>query len=171
MELLRSDRAYQIERIRYIYSPRNRAWRERGDIINPLYSIGQLRSGGVRLRDKKWVGDLVPHDERPLVFEYCFCMSRAAIDAKYASSLHTHWSKGKIDASLECNHWGKTDYQGDPSPGCRWDWFEFVELTETNSPRFIRENPAFLEHALVPADYRQRRLQRYGHEGHPANRG
>lgn len=152
----------QFERIRYIYDFDNRAYRESMDIITPSFSVLNLQTGQAKLSDKKWVGHHIPVGVRPAIFEYCFCFPYEEILAKYNTSLHTCWSKGKIDRSLQCNFWTKTDYQGEPDLNNRWDWFEKVELDEWNSPRYIRENLDKLRTGNVPSDYKEQRFKHYG---------
>ena len=156
----------QFDRIRYGYDFHNRWFREKRDMITPAFTVGNLCRGEARLRDKKWVGRPVDiEDDRPLIFEYSFCFSYEGVLAKFDSSLHTHWTREKIDQSLRCNHWPMTSYQ-EVSRNCRWHWLEFVELTEKNSPTHVRENLDALRTHLVPDDYRENRLREYGYAPH-----
>lgn len=171
-KLLQDPSPKQVERIRFSYSPDIRSWRDNGDIVNPIYSVGDLRAGRVRLSQKKWVGELIPHGDDPLCFEWC-CLfpDRAYVHSKFDSSLHTQWHPQLIEDSLDACHWTMTAYQGKPDPRNRWHWFERVRLTEKNSPAFVRENLDRLRTGLVPDDYRARRLALYGFSHHPANEG
>lgn len=159
----------QFERIRYINDFDIRAFRSPMDIITPAFSVFNLRSKQAKLSDKKWVGHPVACGDYPAIFEYCFCFPYKDILAKYDTSLHTCWSKEKIDHSLEYNYWTKTDYQGGPDKNNRWDWFKQVRLNEMNSPKFVREHLEVLRTNNVPTDYKTRRLAEYGFEEHPAN--
>lgn len=166
LTLLRSDRMLQIERIRFSYDYHVRSHRSAGDVINPCYQIGHLRRGEARLRDKKWLGDLIPVGDNPLVFEYCHVFrDREDVQRKHDSSLHTQWSRPKIDTAIDTATWPQTSYQGNPDRNNRWHWFEAVELHERNSPRYIRENFDRLKTNLVPDNYRENRLKRFGHDG------
>lgn len=165
------DGAIQFDRVRYWWDFSNRSWREKMDMVTPSYSIGDLRTGRRRFHEKKWIGAEVHNGDIPAVFEYSFCFPLDGVYLKYSTSLHTCWSKKRIDESIACNYWTKADYQADPSPGCRWDWMETVTLTERNSPRYVRENLASLRTNLVPDNYRENRLLRFGHDGvHEANK-
>lgn len=159
----------QFERIRYINDFDIRAYRSPMDIITPAFSVLNLRQRHAKLSDKKWVGYPVPAGQNPAIFEYCFCFPYKDILAKYNTSLHTCWSKGKIDHSLEYNYWTKTDYQGGPDTNNRWDWFRKVELHQYNSPLYVREHLEVLRTCNVPQDYQQKRLATYGFTEHPAN--
>ncbi len=160
MHHLKSDLPWQHDRVRYIYDFDIRAFREEFDCITPSYRIGHLRLGQARLRDKKWVGIPVPNGERPMVFEYCFCFEREGIYQKLESSLHTKWSRELIDLSLETNHWTRTSYQTLDYRN-RYLWFERVQLTDDNSPLFVRQHFDQLRTNLVPEDYQTRRLARF----------
>lgn len=169
--LLDTDRKLQIERIRFSYDYDCRSFREAGDIVTPCFTVGHIRAGAARLRDKKWVGDLVPVGSNPLAFEYCHVFGgREAVVAKHMSSLHTQWSRRKVLDAVQTATWPMTDYQGDPDRNNRWHWFEVRELTALNSPRFVRENLHALRTYMVPENYRENRVRLYGHDGvHPQN--
>lgn len=154
----------QFDRFRYTWDYDNRWFREKLDMVTPCFSIGALKNGGAHLHDKKWVGTPVPiENHNPFIFEYSFVFPYDGILYKFNTSLHTRWVKDKIDASIEYNHWTMTAYQGDPDRNNRWHWFETAALSERNSPAYVRENLAKLKTNLVPEDYKERRLRRYGY--------
>ena len=156
----------QFDRYRYSYDFDIRSYREEMDMVTPVYTVHNLRHGQARLSDKKWVGHHIPNGNMPCVFEYCFCFPYEGILKKFDSSLHTQWSKERIDISLETATWTRTQYQEwPPNQNNRWLWFERVPLTRENSPQYVRDNFKELSTGLVPEDYKERRIKYFGHDG------
>lgn len=155
----------QFDRVRYIYDFDNHAKREEGDMISPSYTINDLRTGRAKLRDKKWIGELVRNEDKPAVFEYCFCFPYDAIWYKLSTSLHTLWDEDELRRSLRCNYWTQRG-GGQPDQNCRWHWFERVGLTPDNSPDYVREHFDELKTGLVPINYRENRLKEFGFKGY-----
>ncbi len=160
-ELLGRNVPLQFDRLRYWWDINNRSWREPGDMITPVYSMKNLRDGTAKLSNKKWIGEIVHLNNFPLVFEYCFCFNYDAVLSKYNSSLHTKQSKELINDSINMNFWTRTTYQNLDFNN-RFLWFERVNLTEKNSPKYVRDNFNALKTNLVPENYRQRRIDKYG---------
>lgn len=163
LEWLRKPQPLQFERIRYWYDFDNRGWRSTMDMTTPAFTVGHLKQGIARLRDKKWVGIAVPNGDNPLIFEYSFCFDYAGILYKFNTSLHTNWSEVAIQQSLLCNHW--TMRNGEQvCPNNRYQWFEKVKLTPKNSPKYVRDNLESLKTRLVPDNYKDNRQWCYSFE-------
>lgn len=101
--------------------------------------------------------------ERPLFFEYTCCFPAEDIWKKLNSFIHDGYKQEELANAIKANHWVKAAARGE-YPGQRGeeDWFETVELTEQNSPRYVRENLARLKTGIIPANYRETRRQLYG---------
>ena len=165
-KLLDFGQALQFDRIRFTYDFDNLSLREKGDCITPAYRVRHLKDGTAKLSDKKWIGALVKIQDPPLLFEYCSCFSYEALVQKYASSLHTRWSEENIRLSVLTNTWTRTDYQRMDFNN-RYLWFDKVQLTEHNSPAYVRENLPKLKTNLVPDNYRENRIKFYGKDPYP----
>lgn len=153
--------SYQFERLRYWWDFDNRTWREPLDMITPAFPVKDIRSGKASLDNKKWVGKPIPLGNEPLIFEYTFCFPYESVLQKYETSLHTQWIKEKIDDSINCNHWTMTSYQN-INLQSRYHWFEKVELTTKNSPQYIIDNLYSLKTNLIPNNYKENRIKKYG---------
>lgn len=162
---LESDDCIQFERIRYWLDFDMLSFRSKGDIISPSYKVKHLKSGQAKLSEKKWNGRLVENGDRPFCFEYCNCFPIEGHYRKYNSSLHTMWSKEKIDQACETGTWAKTIYQGPPDKNNRWDWLLRVKLHKNNSPDYVINNLDTLKTNLVPDNYIENRLRLYGFDG------
>jgi hypothetical protein len=159
--------AIQFDRVRYIYDFDNRAFRDIGDCINPCYTVGHLRTGVAKLRDKKWIGRLVGNEGNPVCFEYCHVFPKIEdYIAKHMSSLHTQWSEEKLRDAVEFNYWPATKYQNHPDKNNRWHWFQKVKLHKNNSPLgFCDIKNINADTQWVPEDYIERRIKRFGFDG------
>lgn len=162
---LGTDDPIQFERIRYWLDWDMMSFRSKGDIVSPSFKVKHLKNGVARLSNKKWVGRLVENGTRPFCFEYCNCFPIEGHYRKYSSSLHTYWTKEKIDEACLTGTWAKTAYQGPPDRNCRWDWLLRVKLHENNSPQYIIDNLDKLKTNLVPDNYIENRLKLYGFDG------
>lgn len=162
---LSTDDCLQFERIRFWLDFDVLSFRSKGDIVCPSYKVKHLKEGQAKLSQKKWNGRLVENGNRPYAFEYTNCFNIEGHYKKYGSSLHTYWSKEKIDEACLTGTWAKTTYQGPPSKTCRWDWLLPVNLHKNNSPKYVRENLDILKTNLVPHNYIENRIKLYGFDG------
>lgn len=162
---LNTDDPIQFDRVRYIFDFDNRAFRDYCDMVSPSFKVKHLKSGLARLSNKKWVGRQVGNDRNPMCFEYCHCFNYDGYIKKHMSSLHTCWTKEKLDEALQGNFWPATAYQRHPDNNNRWHWFMKVPLHKNNSPSYIRHNLEVLRTNLVNPDYINFRKEHYGFDG------
>lgn len=103
--------------------------------------------------------------DRPIAFEYSYVFKDMEdVWRKKCTYAHTNFTHECIEIALECNHWPRTDKRGESIGGDKMDFFEFVELTPENSPKFVRDNLDILKTNIVNPNYRENRLKRYGYE-------
>ena len=108
--------------------------------------------------------------ENPVAFEYSYCFnSSEEVFRKKCTYAHTHFDLESVLTGLECNHQPRTKARFDNGldPGNKvgdfeYDFFEKVELTPQNSPKYVRDNFDWLSTNVVDPNYRENRKQRYG---------
>src|SRR5262249_35713713 len=104
----------------------------------------------------------IPAGGHPLFFEYTFCFPPEAMWRKLNSFIHDGYTKEDLEKALLTNHWVKAPARGERPGHQTYDWLETVELTEQNSPRYVRDNLARLKTNVIPPDYREHRKRLYG---------
>jgi hypothetical protein len=148
---------------RYWYDFDNRCYWT--GIRTPVIQVGTIRRGlgSLNCRSRPRHTVQLPAGDRPLFFEYTFCFPAEACWRKLNSFIHDGYTVEELEKSLATNHWVKSAARGE-RPGERGDedWFETVELTEQNSPQYVRDNLARLKTNLIPKDYRENRKRLYG---------
>jgi hypothetical protein len=151
-----------IGRMRYWYDYDNRCFLP--NIRIPIVHIKELITnpnilGFVR----HWQGLTYDAGEEPLAFEYSYVFRNMEdVWRKKCTYAHTNFTEESISIALECNHWPRPIERGEKLGDNQYDFFEKVELTQKNSPLYIRENLSSLKTNIVNPDYKNLRKQRYG---------
>ena len=100
---------------------------------------------------------------RPVLFEYSYCFpSFEDVWRKKCTYSHTGFTEESVRIALECNHWPRSELRGEKVGQEPYDFFEKVELTEENSPKYVRENLEKLRTNIVNPNYKEARVARYG---------
>lgn len=100
---------------------------------------------------------------KPLAFEYSYCFrSFEDVWRKKCTYSHTGFTEESVRIALECNHWPRSELRGEKVGQEQFDFFEKVELTEDNSPKFVRDNLEYLRTNIVSTNYKENRMVRYG---------
>lgn len=102
--------------------------------------------------------------EDPIAFEYSYVFrSIDDIWRKKTTFAHNNYVYDCLKVGLECNHFPSSPLRGDSKPGThQHDWLEKVELTEQNSPKYVRDNLEKIRTNLVDPNYKENRAKRYG---------
>ncbi len=153
-----------FDHYRYWYDFDNRSpW----SIRTPVVQVGSIQNKTTSFRCRSNPpGPIrnVPLGDNPVFFEYSYCFSRDAMWRKLNSFIHDGYTEADLDLALLVNAWIKASARGERF-GQRGheDWFDTVELTEANSPRYVRENISLLKTNAVSPDYKaNRRKMLYG---------
>ena len=150
-----------IGRMRYWYDYDNRCYLP--NIRIPVVDISALiHNPNILGQVRHWQGLTFDAGEEPLAFEYSYVFrDMEAVWRKKCTYSHTNFTKESVEIGLECNHWPRAIERGEKIGDNPHDFFEIVELTEKNSPAYIRENLATLKTNIVNKDYKEARKQRY----------
>lgn len=96
--------------------------------------------------------------DNPVAFEYSYVFKTwEDVQRKHKSYAHTNLDKEEdIKLALNINAWIRSkDRPGDRRS--EYDFFETVDLTEENSPKYVRENLEKLKTNIVNPDYKEAR--------------
>ncbi len=104
--------------------------------------------------------------EIPLAFEYAYCFSEDNIYRKCTTFAHDRYTRECITRGLAGCHWHKCPERQEVL-GHQWDWFEIIELTEKNSPKYVRENLDKLNPNTINPEYAKFRVMNYNIYPHP----
>jgi hypothetical protein len=109
--------------------------------------------------------DFAP-SEPILAFEYSFCFAREHVKRKIQTNAHCGSTEEDYIEAVECNHWLMIKNRGikvepptDKSVLNRW--FYFVDLDETNSPKYLRDHLDEFKTNTVSPDYEENRKKYY----------
>ncbi len=172
----RTDRFFQIVnqhplqplwigRMRYWYDYDNRAYIP--CIRIPVIPIEVLSQHPQLIAQVRHVhnGPVFEANEEPIAFEYSYVFkSFEDVWRKKVTYAHTGFTQESVRIALECNHWVRSPDRGETVGTDSMDWFEKVELTPLNSPKYVRENIDILRTKIISPDYKANRMKRYGHE-------
>lgn len=149
--------------------PRRRFWYDFDNLWNavratPITTVARLSNAvgdmGMGFLRSDHIGT-TSEWERTLVFEYSYCYERAYILRKFRTFPHGGMTDQEITQSMRCNHIPISAFRGKKIDLHRDLWMEKVTLTPENSPRYVRENLAWLRTHVVDTDYQQNRLADY----------
>lgn len=151
-------------RLRYWYDYDNKSFLPQLRIPTiPFHLIVQNRQlmsySRVFVNEYKHFGDI----NNPVGFEYSYVFrSFEDVCRKKHTYHHTGFDDESVAIGLECNHWPRPESRNEKLGNEAYDFFEFVELTPENSPKFVRENLSTLKTNIVNKDYKTKRVERYG---------
>lgn len=96
--------------------------------------------------------------ENPLAFEYSYVFkSIEDLWRKKCTYPHTNFTMKSLEEGLRLNAWPRPVERGEGVG--EHDFFEMVELTETNSPKYVRDNLSELKTNIVDPSYKENRGQ------------
>jgi hypothetical protein len=99
-----------------------------------------------------------------LSFEYSACCDIDQTLRRIQSGPFCYHLKEDLEDAFKCNYWAKARSVGEVpvSPDAKSsDWFEMIELTEENSPTYVREHLAELKTNNIDPNYRENRKIRF----------
>lgn len=94
-------------------------------------------------------------------FEYSSCYDPEHMLTKFYTSTHTGFTPEDLKQSLRCNHRPTRGILGIRPENNTKYFFETVELTEQNSPKYVRDNLSFYKLNVIDKDYKQNRRVDY----------
>src|ERR1700723_3349892 len=101
-------------------------------------------------------------------FEWAYAFKEKDNWSKVNSFAHDKYTEPSMEAAYLGNHWHRERARGEVLGRDLYDWFETIELTEENSPAYVRENLERLKVNTINLDYAAYRVQNYGVAPHPA---
>jgi len=163
LERDRDQSLYYFSRRRYWYDFNNYAF-----ILYhfPIMSLSKARGNLLNHSHKK----LYPYNlDTPVGFEYSFCFSLEHIIRKLDTYGHIGYTREDVELALKLNCWMLKSYKKERlrSPQYYIDnnslqcWFETIELTDNNSPAYVRENLEWLKTNVVDKNYINNRKVEY----------
>lgn len=95
--------------------------------------------------------------DNPIAFEYSYCFKQwTDVQRKHITYAHTGLSDEEdVKRGLLLNAWIRSKNRGEKRS--EYDFFEKIELTEENSPKYVRENLENLRTNIVNPDYKKAR--------------
>jgi hypothetical protein len=94
--------------------------------------------------------------EDPIAFEYSYVYrSLQDLWRKKCTYAHNGFTMDSLEEGLKLNAWPRPPERGEGRS--EYDFFEKVELTEQNSPQYVRENLESLRTGLVDPNYKENR--------------
>jgi hypothetical protein len=154
-----------------IYFGHLRAWYDFNNhcswkgIFTPATQVGTLWKewSTLRCRSRRAGQNVeVPAGDNPFFFEYSFCFPKEAMWEKLNSFIHDGYTREELDVALATNSWVKSAKRCESVGSQPFDWFELVELTEKNSPKYVRDNFETLRTNVISKEYRENRRNLYG---------
>lgn len=96
--------------------------------------------------------------DNPVAFEYSYVFKNwADVQRKHITYAHTGLSEtNDIQRALSLNAWVRSTSRGEKRS--EHDFFEKVELTEENSPKYVLDNLASLKTNIVDPNYKENRV-------------
>jgi hypothetical protein len=152
------ERAFWIQRMRYWYDYDNRCYLD--DIHIPVVPIHLLHYSGAGVipqsRHFKDYSRCYGGLDNPIAFEYSYVFKTIEdLYRKKCTYAHTGFTMESLEEGLRTNSWPRPKERGE-SRGPH-DFFETVELTPENSPKYVRENLELIKTNTVDKNYRENR--------------
>lgn len=153
-----------IGRMRYWYDYDNRCYIYGLRIPTVPYGLLQQHPEAIMRVRHQAFGPAYDAGEEPIAFEYSYVFKNMDdIWRKKTTFAHNNYTYDCIIEGLTYNHFPHSPLRGDATPGThKHDWLEKVELTEQNSPKYVRDNLETLKTNLVNPNYKELRKQKYG---------
>jgi hypothetical protein len=145
--------------VRYWFDYDNWA-RGRGYAILPIEMIRSANSISKAYDDYLHEATPMPNPEDLIAFEYSACCTIEHIYRKLLDGPFYYHTMDDLREGFRYNHWPKAKAIGEQigSPSVNPDnWFETVELTELNSPVYVREHLAELKTHNIDPNYKENR--------------
>ena len=115
--------------------------------------LHQVRSENRRVINSKW--------KNIIAFEYSSCYDKEYIMRKFYTSTHTGFTQNDLKLSLRCNHRPTREFATWKADNNKYWFFETAQLTENNSPKFVRENLQSLKTGNIDVQYKLNRRKEY----------
>lgn len=152
------ERAFWIQRMRYWYDYDNRCYLD--DIHIPVVPIHLLHYSGAGVipqsRHFKDYSRCYGGLDNPIAFEYSYVFKTIEdLYRKKCTYAHTGFTMESLEEALKLNAWPRPKERGE-SRGPH-DFFETVELTPENSPKYVRENLELIKTNIVDKNYKENR--------------
>ena len=146
-----------VGRMRYWYDYDNRCYLP--DIRIPTISVEQIMANpNILAQCRHNAVNIYDAGETPIAFEYSYVFRNMAdVWRKKCTYAHTNFTEECIEEALKCNHWPRTMNRGEKLGDNEYDFFEKVELTPENSPKFVRDNLTYLKTNIVSVNYQDNR--------------
>lgn len=96
-----------------------------------------------------------------IAFEYSSCYDAGFILRKFYTSTHTGYTPGDLRSALRCNQRPTSENATWKTQNNRYFFFETVNLTEANSPAYVRENLLFYKTNSIDSNYKKNRRADY----------
>ncbi len=145
-----------------------RYWYDFDNDYQPLYGIPMcsktyLQATGKKLHHVRidYHADLKMKWNNIIGFEYSSCFNIEEIYRKLATNSHMAVKMDELKQALRCNHRPISKARRMEIKNNRRFFFETVELTEANSPQYVRENIAWLKTYNVDLNYEDNRYNDY----------
>jgi hypothetical protein len=155
-----------LGRMRYWFDYDNRCYLP--NIRIPIMNLGFMKQNGlerclssIRHQMGQHPGRTYDAHESPIAFEYSYVFkSIEELWRKKSTYPHINFDRECLEIALKYNHWPRTDKRGEKVGETPHDFFEIVELTEENSPTYVRENLTKLKTNIVNPEYKKLRLEK-----------
>lgn len=148
---------FWIQRVRYWYDYDNLC--SLPNIRIPLIQVKNISQGGALPQMRHYHDDSRTYYnwDNPLAFEYSYVFKTwQDVQRKHITYAHTGLSDTfDIQRALALNAWIRSKNRGEKRS--EYDFFEKVELTEQNSPKYVRDNIQSLRTGIVATNYKENR--------------
>lgn len=159
---------FKLQRMRYWYDFDNRCFLP--NIHIPFVKVGLLKGNPQFINARHFdhiqkiqINDGKDKDNWSLAFEYSYCFPTLEdVWRKKCTYSHTGFTMESVETGLSCNHWPRSHLRGEKVGQEPYDFFEFVELNDRNSPKYVRDNLSWLKTNIVNPNYKQNRIAKYG---------
>lgn len=155
-----------VGRRRYWYQHNNEC--RLNTIRIPVINYGLLRNNMDLITQVRYFND--PNStfdsyDNPIAFEYSYVFKNVdELFRKKCTYAHTGFDRESVEIGVKCNHWPRSKARGEALGSNPCDFFEIIELTETNSPKYVRDNLATINTNVVDPNYKANRLGMYGNQ-------
>lgn len=153
----KNDGGIDIPCIRYWWDFDNYSHYEK---YTPCHTIGHLRSLEKPFHNRNWHTKRVT-PEICVSYEYSHCMSAAGNWSKVNKAAHDKYTEEVMNNAYKYNTWHKEPARGERL-NYPYDFFETIELNETNAPQFVLENLDKLKVNTIDPAYAENRFRDLG---------
>lgn len=152
------DKIVRIGRQRYWYDFDNMCFYPKFTI--PVVPVKYLRSDKKHWKSRHQDDNSYYCGNNPIAFEYSYCFANLEqLMRKKNTYSHTGFTEDDVKRALRVNSWVRSPNRGETTGNCKWDYFEFVKLTNDNSPAYVRSHLQELKTNLVDPNYKINRVK------------